>query len=81
MDEIVAAVASGIVPACLQNFTDDIEVAFQVVEQVHPWDVADRFQRRMEMNQDIKVSMLHEAGRMAKKVYYLEEGETAIRLV
>jgi hypothetical protein len=80
-DSIIYTVLEGLVPPCFQDFTYEIDAAFnENMELDSIWSVEPYLRSKIESIPAMKLAMLHEAGKMAKKVFYLEEGDVAVRI-
>lgn len=76
IDDMVSTTLNGILPACFLPFISEIDqtlsAAFLSKEAM--------LRQLIEQRKDIKIAMLHQAGRTAKRTVYLEDGDLTVRL-
>lgn len=82
-DSIIFTTLDGIVLPCFANFTDEIDQVFDQAE-THPAysieDVETPLRFKIENTPAMKLSLLHEAGRMAQVAFYIEDDDLVVRL-
>jgi hypothetical protein len=76
VDNIINSIAEGFVPDCFIDFSDEIEAMWDEENDDEFNYLADT----IGLNQAMKVAMLHQAGEMAKRAIYLEDGDITVRL-
>jgi hypothetical protein len=78
--EILEMTLSGSTPEFWKPFEYEVEGAFADAESNEtPWFAGEYLLERMEANRDMKLAMLHEAGRTAKRAFYPNDDEVIIR--
>ena len=82
-DSIIFSTLDGITLPCFENFAVEIN---QFLNQAGAYpayctnDAKLQLRHKIENIPAIKLAMLHEAGRMARKAFYIENGDLVMRL-
>lgn len=80
-DQIIYTTMEGIIPPCFHDFAREINTVFdQTEDTISIWAVEPYLRDKIESIHAMKLAMLHEAGKMAKRAIYLEEGDITLRI-
>lgn len=80
IDNIVLSTLDGFVPDCFLQFQQLIDDVYRNESHESEAEMEDAIRTLIENNQSMKVAILHQAGAMAKKALYLEDGDITVRL-
>jgi hypothetical protein len=80
VDTIVLSTLDGMIPDCFLKFQDEVDDVFVEEQSDNEDEMEDAIRETIEANKEMKLAMLHQAGAMAKRAIYLEDGDITVRL-